>query len=304
MGLIEIVTRHARVKRRRRWSRDVPVNLSGIHHGTHRYATTLAGRVQFCYIHGGRPQDIYLRTKLGRRRTEVKQRVLLHLMTLSWMAHLLHAPWVRALDLSDLIELARNWSEIRQEALLHLLMLYCMVLDHAPGRTPVNAPSLVDVARIWTQLREGIVEDRWLYQHEDIVYETLGQLRERGSAFAPGWQAWTTLADGRRIEPDAVVLVETPWGRWWCYLEVELSDRTYGAVLPRCEKYGAQNRLDNLPVLVVCRDDQAEGNFHTAAANSELPPRMLTTTLSRLKESGMFGSGVWSRYGQQATLAP
>ena len=109
MGLIEIVTKHGRAKRRRRWPRDVPVTLSGSHHGAHRYAATLAGRVQFCYVHGGRPQDLFLRTKLGRRKTEVRAKVLLHLLTLSWMVHLLHAPWVRALGLSDLIELARNW---------------------------------------------------------------------------------------------------------------------------------------------------------------------------------------------------
>ena len=101
-----------------------------------------------------------------------------------------------------------------------------------------------------------------------------------------------------------VIRVETPWGRWWCYLEVELSDRTYGAVQPRCDKYGSKERLDNLPVLIVCRDDEAEKNFHLAAADSDLPPRMLTTTLSRLKEGGMFGPGVWSWSGQRVTLAP
>ena len=59
-----------------------------------------------------------------------------------------------------------------------------------------------------------------------------------------------------------MLLVTTPWGRWWCYLEVELSDRTYRAVLPHCDKYGSEKRMDNLPVLVVYRDDQAEKNFH------------------------------------------
>ena len=75
---------------------------------------------------------------------------------------------------------------------------------------------------------------------------------------------------------------------------MELSDRTYGAVQPRCDKYGSKEHLDNLPVLIVCRDDEAEMNFHLAAANLAAPPRMLTTTLSRLKEGGMFGPEVWS----------
>ena len=304
MGLIEIVTKRGRTKRRRRWPTDVPVTLSERRQGAHRYAATLAGRVQFCYVHGGRPEDLYRRTKLGRLTTLVRQKALLHLLTLSWMVHILYAPGVRPVDLSDLATLDHNWKKLRQGALVHLLTLSCVVhLNHAPGRAPADAFSLAELARIWTQLREGLVEDRWLSQHEDIVYEIFGQVREEGCAFAPGWQAWTTLADGRRIEPDGVIRVETPWGRWWCYLEVELSDWTYEDVLPRCEKYGSPNRLDNLPVLIACRDDQAEANFHLAAADSELPPRMLTTTLRRL-QGGMFGPGVWSRYGRRVTLAP
>ena len=304
MGLIEIVTKRGRTKRRRRWPTDVPVTLSERRQGAHRYAATLAGRVQFCYVHGGRPEDLYRRTKLGRLTTLVRQKALLHLLTLSWMVHILYAPGVRPVDLSDLATLDHNWKKLRQGALVHLLTLSCVVhLNHAPGRAPADAFSLAELARIWTQLREGLVEDRWLSQHEDIVHEIFGQVREEGCAFAPGWQAWTTLADGRRIEPDGVIRVETPWGRWWCYLEVELSDWTYEDVLPRCEKYGSPNRLDNLPVLIACRDDEAEENFHLAAADSNAP-RMLTTTLRRLQEGGMFGPGVWSRYGQRVTLAP
>ena len=194
--------------------------------------------------------------------------------------------------------------KIREKVPIQILTLYFIALVHAPGRTQADNLSPDDLANIWSQLSEGLVEDRWLYQHEDIVYEILGQAREQGCAFAPGWPAWTTLADERRIEPDGILFLTTPWGRWWCYLEVELSDQTYEDVLPRCKKYGSRKRRDNLPVLIVCRDDQAEGNFHRAAADSKLPPRMLTTTLRRLKEGGMFGPGVWSRYGRLVTLAP
>ena len=161
-----MVTEYGRAKRPKRWRKDIPVTLSERGQGAHRYATTLSGRVHFCYVHGGRPEDLFRRTKLG---------------------------------------------------------------------------------RLKTKLRDGTVDDRWLYQHEDIVYETLGQLRKEGCAFAPGWQARTTLADERRIDPDGMLLVETPWGRRWCYLEVELSDRTYRAVQPRCDKYASKDRQDNFP---------------------------------------------------------
>ena len=304
MGLVEVVTKRGGAKRSKRWPTDIPIALSDQGQGAHRYAATLAGRVNFCLIHGGRPIDLFRRTKLGKLETEVRAKVLVQLLTLSWMIRLLYAPGVRPVDLSDLIELARNWKKLRKEALAHLLTLFCMVqLFQAPGGMPADALTLAGLTRIWTQLREGLVEDRWLYQHEDFVYEIFGQLRDAECAFAPGWQGRTTLADGRRIDPDGMVLVTTPWGRWWCYLEVELSDRTYRAVLPRCDKYGSKNRMDDLPVLIVCRDDCAEKNFHSAAKDSKRP-RMLTTTLTRLKEGGFFGHEVWSDYGERVTLAP
>ena len=305
LRLVEVVTKHGRAKRPKRWRKDIPVTLSKRGQGAHRYSATLSGRVHFCYVHGGRPVDLFRRTKLGSLNTVVREKVLLYLLTLSWMVHFFCASGVRPVDLSDLDKLARHWKQLREGALVHLLTLSCMVyFFYAHGRRPVDLFRLTGMARIWTQLRENIVEDRWLYQHEDIVYEILGQVREKGCAFAPGWQATTTLAHTGIINPDGKLLVETPWGRLWCYLEVELSDRTYRAVQPRCNKYGSEDRRDNLPVLVACRDDQAERNFHLAAAAAALPPRMLTTTLSRLKEGGFFGPGVWSDYGRPVTLAP
>ena len=223
LGLIEVVTEYGRARRPKRWPKDLPLTLSERGQGARRYAATLSGRVHFCYFHGGRPEDLFRRTKMG---------------------------------------------------------------------------------RLQTKLRDGTVGDRWLYQHEDIAYEILGQVRQAGGAFAPGWQARTTLADGRRIDPDGAVLVDTQWGRQWSYLEVELSDRTYRAVQPRCDKYGSRQRLDGLPVLVACRDEQAERSFHLAADDSDSPPRMLTATLKKLREGGVFGPGVWSFYGRPVTLAP
>ena len=145
-------------------------------------------------------------------------------------------------------------------------------------------------------------KDVWSYRHEDGVYEVLGQSRELGCAVAPGWRATTVLSDHRRIEPDGIVLAGTPWGTKWCYLEFELSDRSWGDVKPRCEKYGSPYRLDDQPVLVVCHDDKAEQNFQKAGKLHRPPPRMLTTTLRRLSDAGVAGVGVWSDYGAPVTL--
>ena len=72
MGLIEIVTKRGRARRSTRRRKGIPVTLSDRGQGAHRYATTLAGRVNFCYVHGGRPEDLRRRTKLGLLKTEIR----------------------------------------------------------------------------------------------------------------------------------------------------------------------------------------------------------------------------------------
>ena len=304
-GLIEVVKNYWRAKRPRKWPQDIPVTLSERGQGAHRYATTGSGRSAFCYVHGGLPEDLFSRTKLGSLHAIIRDKALLHLLKLSWMVHLCCAPGLTPADLSGLAELARDWKKLRRGVLVYLLTLACILhLNHAPGRTPVDVLSLTAMDNVWTQFREGFVEDQWLYQHEDIVYEIFSQLREKGCPFAPGWQASTTLVDGRIINPDGVILVETPWGRQWCYLEVELSDRTLRAVRPRCQKYGSRNRQDNFPLFVVCRDKRAERSFHLEAASSDSLRRLLTTTLSRLNAGGFFGPGVWFHFGRPERVGP
>ena len=304
-GLVEVVNEVGRAKRPSRLPKGLPVTLSRRGQGARRYAATQDGRVLVCSIHGGKQRNLFSRTQLKRLRTVVRDKVLLHLMAMSWMARMLDVPGARTLDLRDLDELYRNWRKIRVDILVYTLTLACTLQLHcAPERTPTSALTHRRIANIWAQLEEGLIEDRWLYRHQDIVYEILIQLRAAHCPFAPGWQARTNLVGRRYIDPDAVVLVETPWGRIWCYLEVELSDRTDSAVKPRCDKYGSRRRRDSLPVLIVCQDDQAERSFHRAAKESESPPRMLTATISRLEKGGVFGRDVWSLCGQPVTLAP
>ena len=177
------------------------------------------------------------------------------------------------------------------------------VFCHFHGGTPGDLPSRTKLGDLRTQLRGGGVEDRWRYRHEDIVYEVLARFSQKGCPVAPGWQARTTLADGRRIDPDGKVLLCGVWGRRWCFLEVELSDTSYSALKPRCGKYAATSRRDDHPALFVCPDDQAESNLHRAGVEFDPRPRILTTTLRRLKARGVLGNEVWSHYGAPVSLA-
>ena len=170
------------------------------------------------------------------------------------------------------------------------------------GWNPADLTSRTKMGRLRAEEKGGGVIDRWPYRHEDNLYEVLAQFSEMGCQTAPGWQAIVSLPERKRIEPDGKVLVQTPWGRLWCNLEIELSDRTYSAVEPRCKKFASAHRRDDDPVLFACHDDRAERNFHLAGAECSPPPRMLTTTLRRLKDGGVSGAGVWSRYGERITL--
>ena len=227
LKLVKVVAKRARARAAKRLGKGVPVTLSEIGQGADRYILTKMGLNIYCYLHGGRPEDLPKRTKLG-----------------------------------------RLWTQVREKGTKRLLR----------------------------------IEDRWPYRHEDIVRETLAQFGEGRCPFAPGWQARTALADGKALEPDGKVLVGTPWGRRWCGLEVELSDTTYSALKLRCRKYASPHRRDDDPALFVLPDDRAERNLHRAAGEFDQRPKILTTTLRRLKNGGVFGTGVWSHYGTLVEL--
>ena len=224
LGLVTVATKNKAAPAPKKLPKGVPVTLTERGQGGHRYITTKRGRVFICYAHGGKPNDLAARTKLGRLRVKRK--------------------------------------------------------------------------------KDGTIFDKWTYRHEDITYEFLGQLARQRCPFGPGWQARTTSANGQRIDPDAIILVESLLGLSWHYLEVELSDVSYGAIQPRCAKYASMDRRDDFPVLVVCPTDTAERNWHQAGQELDRPPLLLTTTLARLKQGRVFGADVWSFYGQEQTLYP
>ena len=173
----------------------------------------------------------------------------------------------------------------------------------AHGGIPVDLPKRTKMGRL-RATKEGVDAevDIWPYEHEDTVCYVLGQAAEKNCPFAPGWRARTSLANRQRIDPDAVILLGTPWGLVWCFLEVEFSDRSYLAAKSRCEKYSSEHRRDNFPVLVICPTELAERNFQKAGMACAPPPILLTTTVRRLMSEGLFGPEVWSNYGVPVTL--
>ena len=169
------------------------------------------------------------------------------------------------------------------------------------NRTKLRKAISIPAKRNSKRKRNEVKPGTWNIQHEDTVYDVLAQAAEMRCSIGPTWTAVITMADGRRIEPDGVMRVWTPqFGRRWCSLEAELSVRDLRSIERRFRKYGSPYRIDDSPLLVVAYNDSAEDNFHLFG--SEYLLRMLTTTMQRLAEFGVFGRGVWSHYGARATL--
>ena len=161
---------------------------------------------------------------------------------------------------------------------------------------------LGDTDYLWTATKLSEVESGlWKITHQDMVYDFLAQCAEMGCEIAPDWRVVITLGDGGWIRPDGAVLASTDlWGRTWHYFEVELSKRTPKAIGARWPRYASPLRQDGCPLLVVAYNATAEFNSHAVGRSHGL--RMLTTTVGRLAESGVFGEGVWSHYGDPVTL--
>ena len=169
-----------------------------------------------------------------------------------------------------------------------------LALCYAFGGTPGALHSRSGLSSLYAE------KGGWSFRHGDGVYEILAQYRENGCAVAPGWRAHATLANspnGQQIQPDGMVLRNTPWGKLWCKLEFELSDRSVKAFKPRCEKYASEDRRDSNPLLIACRDDRAEINFHRAVAEYAPELRVITSTVRRLREGGVFGENAWEYQG-------
>ena len=98
-----------------------------------------------------------------------------------------------------------------------------------------------------------------------------------------------------------ILLLDTPFGPGWVYVEYELTAQSPDQVRGKLLGYGSDLRRDDFPVLVVCANDLAEANFRSAGR--DLGIRMLTTTVARLRQHGPLGNWeCWSRYGEMVQI--
>ena len=142
---------------------------------------------------------------------------------------------------------------------------------------------------------------RRMETHVDGVYRVCRGFVEGGGRVVGGWRSrW---AVGRQqVSPDGVVyLRESPYGEGWHYLEYERRARGAVRVSEKMKGYLSERRVDGYPVLVVARDEGAEGIFQ--ALGRERGLRLVTTTVSRVDAVGVSGNdGCWSSYGRGVVL--
>ena len=146
-------------------------------------------------------------------------------------------------------------------------------------------------------------ERQRLLRHETGLKQMILHFITAGLKTACGIRSWEDLGkEGGGISPDALVLlINSPFGAGWVYVEYELSARGPRLVEKKLRGYGSDLRRDDYPVLVVCATDRAERNFH--AVGRERGIRMLTTTVARLRQHGPLGNQeCWSHYGEMVQI--
>lgn len=145
-------------------------------------------------------------------------------------------------------------------------------------------------------------DERGIEAHEDGVLYVMSRFMEVGRASASGWRSWEHLGGGGGLAPDGMVeLRQSPYGPGWHYVEYERRARGKVRVGKKLRGYVAGARQDDWPVLFVVQNEIMEETCHEVG--QELGVRMLTTTMSRLrKNGGPLGRGVWSLYGEDATV--
>ena len=142
-----------------------------------------------------------------------------------------------------------------------------------------------------------------LRRHETGLKDLVLPFIIAGNRTACGIRSWEDMGkEGGGIKPDAMILLlDTPFGPGWVYVEYELTAQSPDQVRGKLLGYGSDLRRDDFPVLVVCANDLAEANFRSAGR--DLGIRMLTTTVARLRQHGPLGNReCWSRYGEMVQI--
>ena len=256
-----------------------------------------------------------------------------HMSGWDWKRRLRASPWVarRGVVSGRVFDVISQWPGAR------LKMLKQSIGESSTGRSAQHAClSLIDsreIHRLWDNGRfryvtttRGVhslsLRDRvhysdskrrseslsWvgrprLRDHEEGVMNVLGSFLEAGLPVAAGWRSWEYLGSGvGGIAPDGMVFLEQgPFGPTWAYLEYERSARGEVRISEKLNGYGAANRRDDWPVLVVSWNDAAESVFHLVGRRLRIP--MLTTTISRIEEHGpVHNDRCWLMYGEPVVV--
>ena len=146
------------------------------------------------------------------------------------------------------------------------------------------------------------VNQKSLRDHEEGIMSFMAHFLARKLPVAAGWRSWEHLGRSGGIAPDGMVFLErSPFGPVWAYFEYERSARTESRIRRKLKGYGAGNRGNDWPVLVVCWDEAAEAIFQRVGRELRLP--MLTATIGRLEQYGPLDNlECWSDYGGPALI--
>ena len=153
--------------------------------------------------------------------------------------------------------------------------------------------------------RHGPYLDRWYREHElqhnDGVNRLVVRFAREGVQAVAGWRGEVNVPGLTQVRPDLLLLVtDGPFGAGVHYIEYELYSVSTNQVARKLGPYRRMARAGRpLPLLMVCRTEQAEANFREAREG--LP--MLTTTRDAAFGGPLTGRAtVWRMDGAPVAL--
>ena len=163
------------------------------------------------------------------------------------------------------------------------------------------SPSIVQV-----RVKNAITQDHKAvgshHRHTMAVNQLMVRLHEAGITASAGWRAVLDMPGATQLNPDLVMLAETPLGKGLYYIEVERTAVHPEQVAKKLTPYLRAREAGHFaPAIFITERPAAEELFRRQSR--DLP--VLTSTLADVRRGPLMGENtVWRSDGQAASLLP
>ena len=112
---------------------------------------------------------------------------------------------------------------------------------------------------------------RRLRTHDQTVANIAAHFQKLGCPIAPGWRAVDDAGSCGKIDPDAVIYLNTsPYQEGWHYVEYERRAVRDESILHKLRSYRMQRRSNDWPVIFVVPNEEVERSYHEHGSDINL----------------------------------